>query len=91
MTIKERNELADALHRAGGTLEKAAYLLQAITENYFEKHNPKTDVGKAAIVWEFERNRAFTLILNDCLYQLQQELPAVDWAEKLTVEGGAAQ
>lgn len=86
MTKHEQNELCNSLEEVSMSLEKAVYILQEISEEYFEKFDPDDKEGKFAIVYEFKRRRAFTRVLTDLLHQIEADLPAVDWVGRLSVE-----
>lgn len=90
MTIADRNELANSLDEVSMTLEKAQYIMQEISEEFFEKYDPNDNEGKFAIVYEFRRRRAFSRILCDLLHQIKSELPSSDWASSLNAEEGGA-
>lgn len=90
MTIADRNELVNSLDEVSMALEKAQYIMQEISEDYFEKYDPNDKEGKFAIVYEFRRRRAFSRILCDLLHQIEGELPSSDWASRLKAEEGGA-
>lgn len=81
-----RIELADALDNAKMTLESARFLMQEISEEYFENYDPDFEKGKFAIVYNFERYRAFSRILKDLLARVDYGLPDSDCMEAMTQE-----
>lgn len=86
MTITDRNELVDSLEEVSVTLEKAQYIMQGISEEFFERFDPNDKDGKFGIVYEFRRWRALSRILRDLLHQIESELPSSDWASSLKAE-----
>lgn len=90
MTIPDRNELVNSLDEVSIALEKAQYIMQEISEDYFEKYDPNDKEGKFAIVYEFRRMRAFFRLSYDLSYQIKSALPSSDWVSHLKAEEGGS-
>lgn len=66
--------LEDAISTAVDTLTKARFLLQEILEGYFEAFDPTTQEGRTAILYDWERRKAFSQILHGLLWEVTSEL-----------------
>ena len=86
MAIDNLTDIVDSLNNAYTTLENAQYLMQELFENYFDHFDPKDAEGKTGILWEFKRHRAFAMLLSDCLFKLQNELPDLEYVNSLRAE-----
>lgn len=81
MTKIEHEELVTAIDSMRITLEKARYLMQEIDEEYFEQFEPKKD--QFSILHGFCRYRAFVRLLDDCIRNLESEIPSEGWLQQL--------
>lgn len=88
MTAEDTRELIDSLTRMNATLDKARCLMQLLTEDFFEKHDPETKAGAFSLLWEFRKYRTITRLLDDCLVQLYADIPSADRLENAARKGG---
>ena len=91
MTITERDDLETALERVRDILERAKFIMQEVTEGFFEKHDSTTKEGKVAILYDFPRRRAFALTAEQLLHDVIAELPQPDWVSRLQADCGKGQ
>lgn len=91
MTVMERNNLESALESVKDMLDRARYMMQEITEDYFERFDPHDREGQIAITYEFPRKRAFALAAEKLIFDVIAELPQPDWVSKLQDDGGKGQ
>ena len=67
MINTEGYSLAEILEQVGEAAEKAQYIMNDISERYFEAFNPDDSDGKFGIMYEFKRQRVFSRILADLI------------------------
>jgi len=68
-------------------LDRAEYIMQDITEDYFGKHDPKSERGSSFILWEYQRYSVKGDIANDYLFKIRDMLDALyEQAERVGLE-----
>lgn len=76
----------DAIGLAAIQLEDALYLLQDITERFFENFDPATKEGALAIAYEYHRYGALARILYSYLHEAQATLQKVKQPHETKLE-----
>lgn len=66
----ERNiQLEDTIGDVEGILTKASYIIQEVTENYFDKYRSDDTEQHFDIAYDFNRRGAFASIVEDYIHQ----------------------
>ena len=65
----------DIVHQIAITVDKMQYVMQELSEGYFEKYNTKNSEWQVFIAYDFTRRRAFARILDDLITDIIRLLP----------------
>jgi len=68
----------DDLCELAKAVEIMRYVIQGITEDFFNKFNGENKDDGWKIAWEFNRNRARAAILSDYLFEMEKTLKQFD-------------
>lgn len=85
MTLIERDDLETALERVKDMMDRARYMMQEITDGYFDKFNPNDREDAIAMRYDFQCKRAFALAAESLMCNIMAELPQPEYVARLEV------
>lgn len=68
--VEAARALADEIFDLNNELNKAEYIMQELSDDYFRKYQKENEKDRLAILWDFDRRAAFSEVLGDILVRL---------------------
>lgn len=68
--VEAARALADEIFDLNNELNKAEYIMQELSDDYFRKYQKDNKTDQFKILWDFDRRAAFSEVLGDILVRL---------------------